>query len=355
VRQPSGCLAAIVAGLIGAALVSGCGQPSQPQQTADQTPREPKEQPRNDAEEKAWAEATRAGTAEAFTTYLRTHGSGPHAAEARQRLAVLEARARKAAEEKAAEEKKAWAEASGAGTAAALTAYLKTYGSGSYAAEARQRLAALKEQARTEAEEQKAWAEASAAGTATALTAYLKTHGSGVNAAEARQRLTALEEQARKEAEEKDWAEASRAGTVAAIAAYLKTHGSGAHAAEARQRLAALQEQVGKQDETLRRKKAAAVGLPALDVQKSCRAMEAAIKAMKTQLSKDTYDICVRNQIGARDVIVKQWSEFSQAERTQCINPRVYMPSYVEWLTCLEMQRDVRKLRQEATTAKKKR
>jgi hypothetical protein len=26
------------------------------------------------------------------------------------------------------------------------------------------------------------------------------------------------------------------------------------------------------------------------------------------------------------------------------VNPGVYLPSYVEWLTCLEMERDARKL-----------
>ena len=352
-REHFGFLAAVIAGLIGATLLSGCDQPSQPQQPSAQTHHEPEQQPRNDAEQKAWAEATRAGTAEAFAAYLKTHGSGPHAAEARQRLSILEEQASKAAQEK-----KAWAEASGAGTAAALTAYLKTYGSGPYAAEARQRLSILEEQTRKKAkelaEEQKAWAEASGAGTAAALTAYLQTYGSGPNAAEARQRLAVLEEQARKDTEDKAWAEASRAGTAAAIAAYLKTYGAGVHAAEARQRLSALEEQARTQDEALRRKKAALVGLPALDVQKTCRAQAA---AMPSAPGHETYGLCVKNQQDARDLIVKQWAEFSRADRTTCINPRVYMPSYVSWLTCLEMQRDVRKLRQEeaSTSNKKKR
>jgi hypothetical protein len=58
--------------------------------------------------------------------------------------------------------------------------------------------------------------------------------------AEARQRLAALDEQARKEADDKAWADAEKAGTAAAFTGYVQKFGSGAHVAEARQRLAAL-------------------------------------------------------------------------------------------------------------------
>ena len=48
----------------------------------------------------------------------------------------------------------------------------------------------------------------------------------------------------------------------------------------------------------------------------------------------------------ARDAIAKQWTEFLPADKGSCVRPNVYLPSYVEWLTCLEMRRDVRELRQ---------
>jgi hypothetical protein len=35
------------------------------------------------------------------------------------------------------------------------------------------------------------------------------------------------------------------------------------------------------------------------------------------------------------------------ADKAQCMRTGVYLPSYVEWLTCLEMERDVRKMQQE--------
>jgi hypothetical protein len=161
----------------------------------------------------------------------------------------------------------------------------------------------------------------------------------------------ALEERERKDGEEKAWTDASSAGTAPAITAYLKDYGSGAHAAEARQRLSALEEQARKQDETLRRAKALALGMPTIDIQKTCRISANVSGAASSQANDDG---CINSEQGARDNIVRQWTEFSTVERTLCINRKAYLPSYVEWLTCLEMQRDVRKLKQRAIPPKGK-
>ena len=83
-------------------------------------------------------------TAAAYTAYIQNFGGGVHVAEARQRVAEL---SRKEADEKA------WADADKAGTAAAFNGYIQKFGSGAHVAEARQRLAALDEQARKEADE----------------------------------------------------------------------------------------------------------------------------------------------------------------------------------------------------------
>ena len=53
---------------------------------------------------------------------------------------------------------------------------------------------------------------------------------------------------------------------------------------------------------------------------------------------------CLNSEQRAREVIVKDWGTFSAADRSLCVLTEVYLPSYVEWLTCLEMNRDVRKL-----------
>jgi hypothetical protein len=193
---------------------------------------------------------------------------------------------------------------------------------------------------------EKAWADALQAGTTAALNAYLANHGRGTHAAEARQRLTELEEQARRDAEEKAWADASRTRTAAAMTSYLQNFGSGNHALEARQRLSLLQRQERQQDEKRRARQASALGIPAIDVRKTCRLSGAVIGTVASQ--KDDNDSCIKSEQVARDDIVKQWAEFSRSERAQCMNAKVYLPSYVEWVTCLEMQRDVRRLRQQS-------
>ena len=63
------------------------------------------EQARKDADEKAWTDAQRTGTAAAFNGYIQNFSSGAHVAEARQRATTLEAQARKDADDKA------WADA----------------------------------------------------------------------------------------------------------------------------------------------------------------------------------------------------------------------------------------------------
>ena len=83
------------------------------------------------ADDKAWADAVRAGTAAAITAYTQNFSSGAHVAEARQRLAALDEKARKDADDKA------WADAEKAGTAAAFTGYVQKFGSGAHVAEAR--------------------------------------------------------------------------------------------------------------------------------------------------------------------------------------------------------------------------
>jgi hypothetical protein len=86
---------------------------------------------------------------------------------------------------------------------------------------------------------------------------------------------------------------------------------------------------------------ASARGLLTIDIQKTCRASGDVSGAAPGQEANDG---CLNSERAARDAIVKQWKEFLSADKTSCIRPDVYLPSYVEWLTCLELQRDVRRL-----------
>src|SRR5262245_2750722 len=53
----------------------------------------------------------------------------------------------------------------------------------------------------------------------------------------------------------------------------------------------------------------------------------------------------------AREQIIKDQATYSSADKRRCMRTGVYLPSYVEWLTCLEMERDVRKMRGEELPA----
>jgi hypothetical protein len=360
---------AFVGAIAGAALISACSQPSDSQQTAEQH-QPADEQARKDADEKAWADAEKTNTAAAYTAYLQNFGAGAHVSEASQRIVALNEAARKAADEKAwadaekagtaaaytayiqnfgggahvAEARqrvsehtrkeaddKAWADAVRSGTVAAITAYTQNFSSGAHVAEARQRLAALDEQARKEADE-KAWADAEKAGTAAAFTGYVQKFGSGAHVAEARQRAAALDEQARKEADEKAWTDAAKAGTAGAFTGYVQTFGSGAHVAEARQRAAALETQGRKE-------------MPAIDVQKTCKAAAGVmVSLMGGTTTEQDVNACLDSEQKAHDQIVKDRATYSSADKALCMRADVYLPSYVEWLTCLEMERDVRKM-----------
>ncbi len=344
-RTPSRALllAVILAGVAAAGFLSACSEPSDSQPPAAQR-QAAEEQARRDADEKAWADAEKTGTVAAYTSYLQNFGSGGHVAEASQRIVTLNEQARKDADEKAWAEaektgtqtrkeadEKAWADAVRAGTAAAFTAYAQNFSSGAHVAEARERLAALDEQARKEADE-KAWADALRAGTPAAFTAYIQKFGSGVHVAEARQRVAALEEQARKEEDEKAWADALRAGTPSAFTSYIQKFGSGAHVAEARQRAAVLEMQGRKE-------------LPGIDIQNTCKAAAGAmVSLMGGTTTEQDVNACLDSEQKARDQIVKDRATYSSADKKQCMRTDVYLPSYVEWLTCLEMERDVRKM-----------
>ena len=51
---------------------------------------------------------------------------------------------------------------------------------------------------------------------------------------------------------------------------------------------------------------------------------------------------CLSSEQAARNQIIKDWTTYSSTDKAYCVQPTVYLPSYVEWLTCLEMEKEVR-------------
>ena len=92
---------------------------------------------------------------------------------------------------------------------------------------------------------------------------------------------------------------------------------------------------------------AASAGVPTVDIAITCRTSEKALIAIFGAETQQTFEICMQSENQARTEIVKNWQSYPAGGRQRCVNTTGYMPSYVEWLTCLEMERDVRQLRKE--------
>jgi hypothetical protein len=59
----------------------------------------------------------------------------------------------------------------------------------------------------------------------------------------------------------------------------------------------------------------------------------------------DVFSACMSDETTARDQLEKDWASFPTSNKARCIQPKEYLPSYVEWITCLEMTRDVKAMR----------
>ena len=88
-------------------------------------------------------------------------------------------------------------------------------------------------------------------------------------------------------------------------------------------------------------------GPPRVDIRGTCRAAERDIKKLFGDDTAVTFDACLTQENNALEQLVKDWLTYPAANRVQCVQPRGYMPSYVEWLTCLEIEKDLRRIRAE--------
>ena len=85
-------------------------------------------------------------------------------------------------------------------------------------------------------------------------------------------------------------------------------------------------------------------GPPRLDVEFACHASEKAVSAV-VSVTTDIFKSCLDDENAARDQLDRDWAKFPASDRSRCIHPNEFLPSYVEWLTCLEMTRDVKEMR----------
>jgi hypothetical protein len=93
--------------------------------------------------------------------------------------------------------------------------------------------------------------------------------------------------------------------------------------------------------------------VPTIDVRETCRAAAGVMVNLTSGTSsQNDVDICLESENKAQQQMIKDWSTFESSDRAGCIQPTVYLPSYVEWLTCFEMNKVVRQARQQGQAMK---
>ena len=88
-------------------------------------------------------------------------------------------------------------------------------------------------------------------------------------------------------------------------------------------------------------------GPPTIDIQKTCRENVTALSTgLGGEINQDV-SVCLMDEQAARDQLVKDWATYSALAKSRCVNPKEYLPGYIEWQTCLEMTQGVINMRKE--------
>jgi hypothetical protein len=89
--------------------------------------------------------------------------------------------------------------------------------------------------------------------------------------------------------------------------------------------------------------------VPEYNINPTCAALQSAEVA---SIGGRNVEVCRRTELQAREQLQRQWAQFTAADRSRCIETSSAggIPSYVELITCLEIARDVRALRDRHST-----
>jgi hypothetical protein len=88
--------------------------------------------------------------------------------------------------------------------------------------------------------------------------------------------------------------------------------------------------------------------VPSINIQETCRAAAGVmVNLMGGSTSQNDVQICIEAENKARQQLLKDWSTYQASDREGCIQANVYLPSYIEWLTCFEMNKSVREARRQ--------
>ena len=90
--------------------------------------------------------------------------------------------------------------------------------------------------------------------------------------------------------------------------------------------------------------------VPTVDIAATCRAAAAVTVSLLGSTGTNDFQVCMDGENKARETIIKDWSSYAASDRVGCIQPNVYLPTYIEWLTCIEMNKAVREARKSSGT-----
>jgi hypothetical protein len=85
--------------------------------------------------------------------------------------------------------------------------------------------------------------------------------------------------------------------------------------------------------------------LPTINIKDTCRAAAGVMVSLMSSTTQNDVEICLESEEKARQQILKDWSSYLPSDRAFCVQANVYLPSYIEWLTCFEMNKVVRDAR----------
>jgi hypothetical protein len=90
---------------------------------------------------------------------------------------------------------------------------------------------------------------------------------------------------------------------------------------------------------------------PTIDIQKTCRENVNALSTILGGEIGQDMDVCLMDEQAARDQLVKDWANYPSIAKARCVQPKEYLPGYVEWQACLELTRDVLQLRKQSASS----
>jgi len=87
---------------------------------------------------------------------------------------------------------------------------------------------------------------------------------------------------------------------------------------------------------------AVADSVPVFDIKKSCQG-----RNIEAVFGRRNSNACIQSEEAARDQLKKSWGEFPAKDKVGCVATAKIggSPSYIEVITCLEINRDLDKMR----------